>query len=119
MLLFFFLKTWLYESDSYSNIRILSLSAVNKAKFLIDRTKSTKSSKRYSPIFISTIPLRTIAVTPLLPENNEQITKMYHMIKTRQKFKKGGNDVIFSTQKLEFTANIRKSFRVTNRKKSR
>ena len=98
MLLFFFLKTWLYESDSYSSIRILSLSAVNKAKFLIDRTKSTKSSKCYSPMFISTIPLRSIAVTPLLPEKNEQITKMYHMIKTRQKFWRWKRRHLFNTK---------------------
>ena len=76
----------------------MSLSAVNKTKFLIDRDKSTKSSKCYSPMVISTIPLRTIAVTTLLPEENEQITKMYHMIKTRQKFSRWKRPHLFSTK---------------------
>ena len=75
----------------------MSLSAVNKTKFLIDRNKSTKSSKCYSPMVISAIPLRTIAVTPLLPEN-EQITKMYHMIKTRQKFSRWKRRHLFNTK---------------------
>lgn len=76
----------------------MSLSAVNKTKFLIDRNKSTKSSKCYSPMVISAIPLRTIAVTPLLPEENEQITKMYHMIKTRQKFSRWKRRHLFNTK---------------------